>query len=63
MGDDDRTSAAIYAGMKAYSKEHQRIRANGPDRISARAFLVAVHAFNEEMADDEDVDLVEDDEA
>lgn len=59
---DEKVSAALYAGMVAYSKEHRRIRAKGPDRVNPRAFLVAAQKFAEEMAADDDVELIEEDE-
>lgn len=60
----DPTSAAIYAGMVAYSNEHKRLRKpSETSRIDARSFLVAARAFNAAMAESEDVDLIDDDDA
>ncbi|MBM2293782.1 hypothetical protein JQX09_17785 [Sulfitobacter pseudonitzschiae] len=57
----DPISAAIYAGMVAYSKEHARLRnPKGTDKVDARCFLVAARAFNEAMAEDDDPDLIDD---
>jgi hypothetical protein len=57
----DRTRAAMYAGMVAYSKEHRRLRRpKDTSRIDARCFLIGARAFIEAMKD-EDVELIEDD--
>ena len=52
-------SAAIYAGMVAYSKEYKRIF-RCDMRINGRCFLVAVDAYNKSINETEDVDLIDD---
>ncbi len=58
--DQERVSAAIYAGMVAYSKEARRLGVS-PDRVHARSFKLAVDAYNAAMADDDAGEVIEDD--
>jgi len=55
-------SAAIYAGMVAYSNEYKRINRQSV-RIDARCFKVATDAYNEkfkEVMAEEDFDVIDD---
>lgn len=58
----EKISSSLYQAMCAYSKEHKRINAKGPDRVVARCLLVAVEAFNKEMEEYDDIDVIEGDE-